>query len=93
MTMLIVMSEDVVSTYSVAKAKANLSELLAGVEEGRTQIITKRGKPIAHVVPAKEPRPYAPFNVDRLRAFVSSLPDPIDNADEALARWKAHERF
>lgn len=81
------------STYSVAEAKSRLSELLAGVEAGQSQTITKRGKPIALVVPAELQREPAHLDVERLRAFVQALPDPVDNADEALARWKAHERY
>ncbi len=81
------------STYSVAEAKTKLSELLAGVEAGKTQIITKRGRPIAQVIPVDPKRTPAPLDVRGLRAFVQALPDPVDNADEALALWKAHERY
>ncbi len=81
------------STYSVAEAKTKLSELLAGVEAGKTQIITKRGRPIALVTPVDPRRTPAPLDVQGLRAFVQALPDPVDNADEALALWKAHERY
>ena len=81
------------SVYSVAEAKSKLSELLSAVEAGRTQVITKRGKPVAYVVPADRVRERPSFDVDGLRAFVEALPDPVDNADEALARWKAHERY
>ena len=42
-------------TISVAEAKKHLSELLGRVAYGREQIvITKRGKPMARLVPATE---------------------------------------
>jgi prevent-host-death family protein len=81
------------STYSVAEAKSKLSELLAAVEAGRPQVITKRGKPIAHVVPVENGGARIPFDVEGLRAFVKALPDAVDDSEQALARRKAHERF
>lgn len=40
--------------YSVAEAKAHLSEILKQVETGRKVTITKRGRPIAMIVPAQK---------------------------------------
>lgn len=43
-------------TVSVADAKKNLSELLGKVAYGKEQIvITKRGRPMARLIPAEEP--------------------------------------
>jgi prevent-host-death family protein len=38
-------------SYNVAKAKTHLSEILAQVAAGEEVLLTKRGKPIARVVP------------------------------------------
>ena len=37
------------------EAKTHLPRLLSQVEKGETIIITKRGKPIARIVPAEQP--------------------------------------
>lgn len=39
-----------------AKAKAHLSELLDNVERGETLVITRRGRPIARIVPESSGR-------------------------------------
>ncbi len=39
--------------YNVAEAKAHLSELLERVAEGEEILLTRRGKPIARLVPAR----------------------------------------
>ena len=38
---------------SVFKAKARFSEVVSRAEEGKQTVITKRGKPVARVVPEK----------------------------------------
>ena len=60
-------------TVSVAKAKAHLSEILAEVEAGEEVIITRRGKPVARIVP--EPAVASSvFDLAALRAFVQAEP-------------------
>jgi prevent-host-death family protein len=39
-------------TYNVAEAKARLSEILERVIQGEEVLLTRRGKPVARVVPA-----------------------------------------
>lgn len=39
-----------------SEAKAHLLRLLNEVERGETLVITRRGRPIARLVPEKEPR-------------------------------------
>ena len=36
------------------EAKARLAELLRAVENGETVAITRRGKPVAHLIPASD---------------------------------------
>lgn len=62
-------------TATVAKAKSHWSSLLADVEAGEEVVITRRGRPIARLVP--EPRETTPFDWDALQAWVESgLPAP-----------------
>ncbi len=39
------------SSYNVAEAKAHLSEILEEVRSGQEVVLTKRGQPIARVIP------------------------------------------
>jgi prevent-host-death family protein len=42
----------VVESYNVAEAKTHLSEILERVSEGEEILLTRRGKPVARVIPA-----------------------------------------
>jgi prevent-host-death family protein len=65
------------ATMSIADAKAHLSELVDRVEAGETISITRRGKPVAQLTAAAQPR--KPIDFAALRAFTSSLPvSPVD---------------
>ncbi len=58
-------------TVNLAQAKAHLSELLDNVEGGGDVVITRHGRPVAHlsaVAPPKRPvRPLASFRAGRPR--------------------------
>ncbi|HET9764977.1 MAG TPA: type II toxin-antitoxin system prevent-host-death family antitoxin [Casimicrobiaceae bacterium] len=41
--------------FSLYDAKARFSELVERAESGRSTVITKRGRVVARIVPAKEP--------------------------------------
>lgn len=41
---------------SVYDAKAHFSELIERAESGRATVITKRGRVVARIVPAKQPK-------------------------------------
>ncbi len=58
--------------YSVAEAKAHLSEILKQVEAGEEITITRRGRPIATIRAPKKP----PTAIDwaRIAAFRDKLP-------------------
>ena len=43
--------------FKLADAKAHLSELVSRAEAGETLEITRRGKPVARLVPIEKPRP------------------------------------
>lgn len=59
---------------SVADAKSHLSALLADVAAGREVVITRRGKPVARMVP--EPAPTAAFDWSSLHAWLAEPARP-----------------
>jgi prevent-host-death family protein len=65
---------------SVAEAKAHLSSLLDAVAEGDSVVITRRGKPIAELVPRRAVRDLLP----ELEALRSSLPHQATGAAETI---------
>jgi prevent-host-death family protein len=46
-----------VEAFKLADAKAHLSELVSRAEAGETLEITRRGRPVARLVPVESPRP------------------------------------
>lgn len=60
-------------TTTVADAKSHLSALLVEIEAGEEVVITRRGKPVARLVP--EP-PSHGFEWSDLRDWVSAAPAP-----------------
>ena len=70
---------DSIDTYA---AKTRLSRLLARVEAGEEIVITRRGKPVARLVPAA---PRKPCIIGPLKGqFVA--PADIHDGDEEIAR-------
>ncbi len=71
-----------------SEAKAKLSQFLDEVERGETVVITRHGKPVAHLVPAPD------VNRERVRAAMEGIREMRKTAkrvsvDEILA-WR-HE--
>ena len=71
-----------------SEAKAKLSQFLDEVERGETVVITRHGKPVAHLVPAPD------VNRERARAAMEGIREMRKTAkrvsvDEILA-WR-HE--
>jgi antitoxin (DNA-binding transcriptional repressor) of toxin-antitoxin stability system len=78
-------------TVSLAQAKAHLSELLDKVEKGEEVVITRHGKPVAHVrqaVPPKKPLPLA-----ELAAFRARLPRWHKDSAKLLREMRDDERY
>ena len=69
---------------SVAEAKAHLSGLLQEVENGEDLVITRRGRPVAQVIPIGQPA--KALDLEALRAFRAKLPEQKVSAGE-LIRW------
>ena len=59
-------------TVNLAQAKAHLSELLDQVESGEEVIITRHGKPVAHIRQAVAPK--KPLPLEKLTALRARMP-------------------
>lgn len=59
-------------TISLVQAKARLSELVDKVEAGQEVVITRRGKPVAHLSAAVRPR--KPLPLRDLARFRETMP-------------------
>lgn len=57
---------------TVAHAKSHLSDILATVEGGEEIVITRRGKPVARMIP--EPAAKVTFDWESLRAYIMERP-------------------
>lgn len=66
-------------SVSVAEAKAHLSEILDAVEKGEHVEITRRGKPVADLVPKVEARkPLTMEFFEQVTAGMKQQPDSVD---------------
>ena len=67
--------------YSIAEAKAHLSALVEQVARGEQVTLTKRGKPVARIVPAGELVPKPKLDLAALRKFREGMPvSPLNAA-------------
>lgn len=77
--------------YSLAEAKARLSELIHKVEAGETVEITRRGKPVAKVVPTAAPA--KPIDWDALRRLTAGQPMQKQSAGEFVRQMRDTDRY
>ena len=78
-------------SYSLADAKARLSELIDKVEAGETVEITRRGKPVAKVVPTE--RALEPIDWDALERLRAKLPVQKQGAGEFVRHMRDTDRY
>lgn len=78
-------------SYSLADAKARLSELIDRVEAGEAVEITRRGKVVAKVVPAAPPP--KPMDWEALRRLRARMPVQAEGAGEFVRRMRDSDRF
>ncbi len=71
---------------SIVDAKAHLSELVERASGGETVQITRRGKPVARIVPARAPR--KPIDMVALRALVETMPMQAEPAGDFIRRMR-----
>lgn len=79
------------STINLADAKAHLSELVDRVEAGDTIAITRRGKLVARLTGAVEPRK----RIDRLmlRALTADMPAQPQTAADLVRSMRDGDRY
>ncbi len=73
-------------TVNLAHAKAHLSELLDKVESGEEVIITRHGRPVAHMRQAVSPK--KPLDLEELAAFRATLPPQRRSSAELLRKMR-----
>jgi prevent-host-death family protein len=78
-------------SYSLADAKARLSELIGKVEAGETVEITRRGKPVARVMPLD--KPLKPIDWDALARLRARLPIQEEGAGAFVRRMRDDARY
>ena len=78
-------------SYSIADAKARLSELVDRVEAGETVEITRRGKLVARVSPPE--RKLKKFDVDALRRLTANHKKQNEGAGEFIRQMRDSDRY
>lgn len=78
-------------SYSLADAKARLSELIDRVEAGESVEITRRGKLAARIVPPE--RTPKPIDVERLKTLTASQPMQKESAGVFIRRMRDDARY
>lgn len=76
---------------NLAEAKAHLSELVDRVEAGDTIDITRRGKPVARLIAAEQPR--KKIDADLLRALTSGMPMQTQDAASLVRSMRDGDRY
>jgi prevent-host-death family protein len=76
--------------FSVVKAKAHFSEVLAKVEAGREVLITRRGTPVARMSAVEQPK--KPLDLSAIDAFRERL-RPTRVLSSALIRSVRDARY
>lgn len=77
-------------TVNLARAKAHLSELLDKVEAGEEVVVTRRGRAVAHIVPAA--RQKHPLRLDDLASFRATMPRLRRPSADLLREARDEER-
>ena len=78
-------------SFSLAEAKARLSELVARAAEGETVQITRRGKPVAQIAPARPPR--KPIDIELLNSVSKKSPMQPESAGDFIRRMRDDGRY
>ena len=76
-------------TVNVAEAKAHLSEILDKVEAGEEVVITRHGKPVAHVRQVTTPK--QPLDFEALAALRARLPPQQRPSSDVLRELRDEE--
>ena len=74
--------------YSIAEAKAHLSALVEQVARGEQVTLTKRGKPVARIVPAEALAPKPKMDLAALRKLREGMPFAKVNAAQLVRQMR-----
>jgi prevent-host-death family protein len=83
--------ENVMDTFNLSDAKARLSELVDRAEAGESIDITRRGKPVARLVPAQKPR--VPIDVEALQRHLEKMPMQEQSAGDFMRELRDNARY
>ncbi len=78
-------------SVSVAEAKAHLSDLIGRAAEGETVNITRRGKSVAQLVPAK--KPLKKIDPAKLKKLIASWPLQKEPAGDFIRKMRDDDRY
>jgi prevent-host-death family protein len=78
-------------SISLAEAKAHLSELVERAAAGDAVCITRRGKPVAQIVPLDKPKKR--IDLAMLRALTDGKPRQPESAGRFMRRMRDRERY
>jgi prevent-host-death family protein len=76
---------------NLADAKARLSELVDLAEIGETVVILRRGKPVARLTAAEQPK--EKVDVEMLRRLMKHLPRQEQSAGEFIRQMRDSDRY
>jgi prevent-host-death family protein len=79
------------TTIGLAEAKAKLSELVERAAAGETVEITRRGKPVAQIVPVK--KKLKPIDFDSIRKVTEKMTYQEESAGDFMRRFRDNERY
>jgi prevent-host-death family protein len=83
--------EKSMGAFSIAEAKAQLSAIVAMVENGEPVTITKRGIPVVKIVPVNAVSVKPKLDLEKLRAFRASLTPMKESAVDMIRRMRDGE--
>lgn len=73
--------------YTVAEVKAHLSAILEAVAAGEEVVVTKRGKPVARILPEKQ----SPTTIDWSK--IDSFRDALKSSKSSLTKSRKLARY
>ena len=79
------------NAVSVADAKARLSKLVERAEAGDSIDITRRGKPVARLTAAANPR--KPVDLSLLKALTATMPPTTEAAADLVRSMRDDDRY
>ena len=79
------------STISLADAKARLSELIDRAEAGEEICITRRGKPVARLLPARRAR--KAIDMSDMCSVTEQMPEQPESAADFVRRMREEDRY